>query len=82
MNEQEPLIPDIDRQIPLEIRTATFSMGCFWGPEALFGCMPEVIRTRVGYAGGSTNNPSYHHLDNHIETIQIDLRSYDRIEIS
>jgi peptide-methionine (S)-S-oxide reductase len=31
-----------------------------------------VIRTRVGYAGGTTNNPTYHNLGDHSETVQID----------
>jgi len=31
-----------------------------------------VIRTRVGYAGGEKINPTYHDLENHSETIQID----------
>jgi peptide-methionine (S)-S-oxide reductase len=31
-----------------------------------------VIRTRVGYAGGTLPNPSYYNLGNHSETIQID----------
>ncbi len=30
------------------------------------------MRTRVGYAGGSKSNPTYHNLGNHSETIQID----------
>jgi len=38
-----------------------------------------VIRTRVGYAGGSTNNPTYYNLGDHSETIQID---YDPTRIS
>ena len=38
-----------------------------------------MIRTRVGYAGGSTNNPTYYNLGNHSETIQID---YDTTRIS
>jgi len=29
-----------------------------------------VIRTRVGYAGGTKKNPTYHDLDDHTETIQ------------
>jgi peptide-methionine (S)-S-oxide reductase len=38
-----------------------------------------VIRTRVGYAGGTKENPTYHSLGNHSETIQID---YDPSQIS
>jgi peptide-methionine (S)-S-oxide reductase len=32
-----------------------------------------VMRTRVGYAGGTTKDPTYHQLGNHTETIQIDF---------
>jgi methionine-S-sulfoxide reductase len=38
-----------------------------------------VIRTRVGYAGGTTQNPTYYNLDGHSETIEID---YDPSQIS
>jgi len=31
-----------------------------------------VIRTRVGYAGGSKDNPTYYSLGDHTETVQID----------
>jgi methionine-S-sulfoxide reductase len=31
------------------------------------------VRTRVGYAGGSTTNPTYHSLGDHTETVQIDF---------
>jgi peptide-methionine (S)-S-oxide reductase len=34
-------------------------MGCFWGAERLFWELPGVHTTAVGYAGGSTPNPSY-----------------------
>ena len=34
-------------------------MGCFWGAERLFWQLPGVYTTAVGYAGGSTQNPSY-----------------------
>ena len=34
--------------------------------------MPGVVRTRVGYAGGTTDNPTYHSIGDHSETIQID----------
>ncbi|KAK7083058.1 hypothetical protein SK128_020273 [Halocaridina rubra] len=39
---------------------------------AQFGCAPGVIRTRVGYAGGSKVNPTYHNLGDHTETVDID----------
>jgi peptide-methionine (S)-S-oxide reductase len=38
-----------------------------------------VIRTRVGYAGGTKKNPTYYSLGDHAETIQID---YDPARIS
>jgi peptide-methionine (S)-S-oxide reductase len=31
-----------------------------------------VIRTRVGYAGGRRENPDYHHIGDHTETVQVD----------
>ncbi len=34
--------------------------------------MPGVVRTRVGYAGGIIDNPTYHNIGEHAETIQID----------
>lgn len=54
---------------PLE--TATFGMGCFWGPEARFGSLPGVMRTRVGYAGGTLQSPTYRKMGDHTETLQI-----------
>jgi len=36
-----------------------FGMGCFWGAERLFWSLPGVFTTAVGYAGGSTPNPTY-----------------------
>jgi peptide-methionine (S)-S-oxide reductase len=42
-----------------------------------------VIRTRVGYAGGTTQNPAYYNLDGHAETVQIEydptVISYDEL---
>lgn len=42
-----------------DFETATFGMGCFWGADALFGATKGVIRTKVGYAGGTTTSPTY-----------------------
>jgi methionine-S-sulfoxide reductase len=38
-----------------------------------------VVRTRVGYAGGTKKNPTYHDLGDHSETIEID---YDPAKIT
>ncbi len=44
---------------PAGIRTAVFGLGCFWGAERLFWQLPGVYSTAVGYAGGTTPNPTY-----------------------
>ncbi|WP_138495401.1 peptide-methionine (S)-S-oxide reductase MsrA [Paenibacillus pinistramenti] len=53
--------------------TAVFGMGCFWSPEALFGQLPGVMRTRTGYAGGTAEAPSYHQMGDHTETVRVDF---------
>ena len=53
--------------------TATFGLGCFWGPDAQFGAVDGVVRTRVGYAGGTTRDPTYHSLGNHTEVFQVEF---------
>jgi peptide-methionine (S)-S-oxide reductase len=40
-------------------QTAIFGLGCFWGDEKAFWQIPGVVTTAVGYAGGSTPNPTY-----------------------
>jgi peptide-methionine (S)-S-oxide reductase len=40
-------------------KTAIFGLGCFWGDEKDFWQLPGVVTTAVGYAGGSTPNPTY-----------------------
>lgn len=55
------------------MQLATFALGCFWSPDAQFGSLPGVIRTRVGYTGGTTENPSYDRLGDHSEAIQLEF---------
>jgi peptide-methionine (S)-S-oxide reductase len=57
---------------PEETETATFGMGCFWGPDARFGAMAGVVRTRVGYAGGTRPDPTYHALGDHTEVVRVE----------
>jgi peptide-methionine (S)-S-oxide reductase len=40
-------------------RLATFGAGCFWSVEAAFRAVDGVLGTRVGYAGGGVDAPSY-----------------------
>ena len=44
---------------PAGTEIAEFGMGCFWGAEKLFWQTPGVVTTAVGYAGGSTPNPTH-----------------------
>ena len=39
--------------------TLVIGMGCFWGAERLYWDLPGVHTTAVGYAGGTTPNPTY-----------------------
>jgi peptide-methionine (S)-S-oxide reductase len=40
-------------------KLAQFGLGCFWGAERKLWKIPGVYSTAVGYAGGSTPNPTY-----------------------
>src|SRR3954453_573274 len=44
---------------PAGLETAMFGMGCFWGAERKFWQLKGVYSTAVGYAAGSTPNPTY-----------------------
>jgi peptide-methionine (S)-S-oxide reductase len=49
----------MDAPFPPGMGMAIFAMGCFWGAEKKFWEVPGVYSTQVGYAGGSTPNPTY-----------------------
>ncbi|WP_255248170.1 peptide-methionine (S)-S-oxide reductase MsrA [Terribacillus saccharophilus] len=61
------------------IDTFVFGMGCFWSPEANFGQLPGVLRTRVGFAGGTKSDPTYRQMGDHTETVEV---TYDPDAIS
>jgi peptide-methionine (S)-S-oxide reductase len=48
-----------DHRSSERLEHATFAAGCFWGVEAAFREIEGVVRTSVGYTGGTTRHPSY-----------------------
>ncbi|SHO63646.1 peptide-methionine (S)-S-oxide reductase [Pseudoxanthobacter soli DSM 19599] len=72
---------------PDGIETVYLGLGCFWGAERLFWQLPGVWVTAVGYAGGTTQNPTYHEvcsgLTGHTEAVLVafdpKLVSFERI---
>jgi peptide-methionine (S)-S-oxide reductase len=51
-----PLVTD---EVPEGYAVALFGLGCFWGAEEVFWQIPGVWSTSVGYAGGTSPNPTY-----------------------
>jgi peptide-methionine (S)-S-oxide reductase len=54
---------------------ATFGAGCFWCSEASFSEVKGVLSTRVGYMGGTTDDPTYDEVcgggTGHIEVVEV-----------
>ena len=56
---------------------ATLGSGCFWCTEAVFQQLKGVKSVKSGYAGGTTENPSYEQvctgMTGHAEVIQVEF---------
>ncbi len=50
---------------------ATLAGGCFWGMEDLLRKQPGVLRTEVGYTGGTVKNANYQNHEGHAEAVRI-----------
>src|SRR5947199_6076029 len=68
---------------PAESRTAVLAGGCFWCIQPAFDKTPGVIKTVVGYCGGTEPNPTYELVTsektNYRESIEV---TYDPAKIS
>jgi peptide-methionine (S)-S-oxide reductase len=70
-----------------DLQTATFGAGCFWGVESNFRQIPGVVDARVGYLGGTLDNPTYEDVctdrTGHAEVVQVtydpSVVSYDQL---
>lgn len=70
-----------------DLRTALVAGGCFWCVESDFDKVDGVRETISGYAGGTTQNPTYGEVSSsdtgHLEVVQItydaDVLSYERL---
>ncbi|MGH3482374.1 MAG: peptide-methionine (S)-S-oxide reductase MsrA [Nocardioidaceae bacterium] len=73
----------IAAEVPEGFEEIVVGLGCFWGEEKTFWEIPGVWSTSVGYAGGSTPNPTYEEVcsgrTGHAEVVRV---IYDPAKVS
>lgn len=80
---RNPLTPPY----PVQLQTAEFALGCFWGAEQRFWQLKGVWTTAVGYTGGKTTDPTYEEVcsgqTGHAEAVRVvydsDLITYPEL---
>lgn len=72
LNEQGS---DLMKDQPKDYPIATLAGGCFWCIESEFRALNGVLYTRVGYTGGTKDNPTYQDITTgktgHAEAVEI-----------
>jgi peptide methionine sulfoxide reductase msrA/msrB len=63
-------LPLFGQPVPKE-ELATLAGGCFWGMQELLRQQPGVLRTEVGYTGGTVPNATYEHHEGHAEAVEV-----------
>jgi peptide methionine sulfoxide reductase msrA/msrB len=60
---------------PPKTETAILAGGCFWGMQEIIRQIPGVIKSTVGYTGGTVPNPTYEmvcsHTTGHAEAVMV-----------
>lgn len=72
-------IPAAKTDVPLAKaagrETAVFAGGCFWGTQAVFERVKGVVKTTVGYSGGSAKTATYDQVTTettgHAESVEV-----------
>ncbi len=54
------------------IKKIVLGGGCFWGLQDLIRTQPGVVKTTVGYSGGSVESPTYDDHAGHAEVVEIE----------
>ena len=65
------------------MQKCTLALGCFWKPEENFKSKPGILKTEVGYAGGSSAKTTYEEVctgnTGHAEVVKL---TFDENKIS
>ena len=65
------------------MQKCTLALGCFWKPEENFKSKPGILKTEVGYAGGSSAKTTYEEVctgnTGHAEVVRL---TFDENKIS